>query len=271
MADAEHVSIARFARAGRVTVRALRHYHALGLLVPDTVDPITGYRSYQWSQLTDLLAITTMRGIGVPLEAVRDHLVAGAPLAQVLARERSRLEQEAARVARALAVIEMLADATALPVYDTVVVELEASPALTATGMAVGARLRADVERLVERLVRSAGDADADAPIIAEYPLELDGTFLVRAHLPVVALPPPDALEADGVAPSATPAGRYAMVTHVGPLESLTLAYHGLFESLHSSGYPVRGPVLERYVDDPSVVDPESLRTEVLHRVPDPH
>ena len=47
-------SIGEFARHGRVSVRMLRHYDAIGLLRPACVDPVTGYRSYEVSQLAEL-------------------------------------------------------------------------------------------------------------------------------------------------------------------------------------------------------------------------
>jgi len=43
--------ISDFARLGQVSVRMLRHYDALGLLVPDHVEPASGYRSYSPEQL----------------------------------------------------------------------------------------------------------------------------------------------------------------------------------------------------------------------------
>ena len=46
-------SIGEFARHGRVSVRMLRHYDAIGLLRPACVDPATGYRFYQAGQLAE--------------------------------------------------------------------------------------------------------------------------------------------------------------------------------------------------------------------------
>ena len=40
------LKIGEFSRLGRVTVRALRHYEEIGLLVPEIVDRDTGYRYY---------------------------------------------------------------------------------------------------------------------------------------------------------------------------------------------------------------------------------
>jgi hypothetical protein len=48
--------IGDFARHGRVSVRMLRHYDAIGLLQPAQGDPLTGYRSYDAGQLTQVEA-----------------------------------------------------------------------------------------------------------------------------------------------------------------------------------------------------------------------
>jgi DNA-binding transcriptional MerR regulator len=47
-------SIGEFARHGRVSVRMLRHYDAIGLLRPASVDPDSGYRFYRAGQLAEL-------------------------------------------------------------------------------------------------------------------------------------------------------------------------------------------------------------------------
>ena len=49
--------IGMFSRATLLSVKALRSYHELGLLVPTRIDPGTGYRSYAVSQLPDAEAI----------------------------------------------------------------------------------------------------------------------------------------------------------------------------------------------------------------------
>jgi DNA-binding transcriptional MerR regulator len=48
-------SIGEFARHGRVSVRMLRHYDAIGLLRPACVDPASGYRFYQAGQSRALM------------------------------------------------------------------------------------------------------------------------------------------------------------------------------------------------------------------------
>jgi DNA-binding transcriptional MerR regulator len=43
-------TIGQFSRATHLSVKALRHYDDLGLLVPAAVDPASGYRRYQAAQ-----------------------------------------------------------------------------------------------------------------------------------------------------------------------------------------------------------------------------
>lgn len=53
--------IGEFASAGRVSVRMLRHYDALGLLRPAHVDAVTGYRLYGARQLSRLNRIVALK------------------------------------------------------------------------------------------------------------------------------------------------------------------------------------------------------------------
>jgi DNA-binding transcriptional MerR regulator len=68
------LSIGDFARHGRVSVRMLRHYDAIGLLRPAYVDQVTGYRSYDAEQLSRLNRIVALKGLGFTLQQVRSIL-----------------------------------------------------------------------------------------------------------------------------------------------------------------------------------------------------
>lgn len=53
-----------------MSVKALRVYHEMGLLVPAVVDPETGYRAYSPAQLTDAAIIRLLREVGVSLQDI---------------------------------------------------------------------------------------------------------------------------------------------------------------------------------------------------------
>lgn len=71
------LNIGDFARAGGVSVRMLRHYDQLGLLIPAEVDPWTGRRRYALSQLTQLHQLVSLKGLGFTLAQVSDLLADG--------------------------------------------------------------------------------------------------------------------------------------------------------------------------------------------------
>jgi DNA-binding transcriptional MerR regulator len=58
------------ARLAQVSVRTLRHYDDLGLLKPNHVDPLTGYRYYTPDQVLRLHRILVLRDLGVPLAQI---------------------------------------------------------------------------------------------------------------------------------------------------------------------------------------------------------
>jgi DNA-binding transcriptional MerR regulator len=64
--------IGTFARIGRVSVKTLRHYDAIGLLKPDAVDESSGYRYYRPRQLRRLHRILDLKSMGFSLDVVRE-------------------------------------------------------------------------------------------------------------------------------------------------------------------------------------------------------
>jgi PPM family protein phosphatase len=69
-----------FARAARLSRKALRLYDELGLLIPARVDPDTGYRYYASAQLEQARLVAWLRRLGMPLARIR--AVTALPAAQ---------------------------------------------------------------------------------------------------------------------------------------------------------------------------------------------
>jgi PPM family protein phosphatase len=65
------LTIGAFARAARLTPKALRLYGEQGLLPPAAVDPESGYRLYDPGQLDRAWLIAQLRRIGMPLADIR--------------------------------------------------------------------------------------------------------------------------------------------------------------------------------------------------------
>jgi DNA-binding transcriptional MerR regulator len=70
------LTISQLASYAGVTVRAVRHYHAKGLL-PEPGRDHSGYRRYDAAAVVELIRIRTLAEAGVPLSRVRQLLAAG--------------------------------------------------------------------------------------------------------------------------------------------------------------------------------------------------
>jgi DNA-binding transcriptional MerR regulator len=70
----EELSIGEFARRSRLSVKALRLYDELGVLVPARVDEATGYRYYDAGQLEEARLVAMMRQLDLPLAEIKELL-----------------------------------------------------------------------------------------------------------------------------------------------------------------------------------------------------
>lgn len=104
-------TIGEVARLAGVTSRTLRHYDAIGLLVPVGVDA-GGRRRYGRAELERLQEVLLLRELGVDLGTIAEVLADGARLEHLrahLARleaERDRFDRLAAAVRRTIAALE---------------------------------------------------------------------------------------------------------------------------------------------------------------------
>ncbi len=70
----KEVSIGEFARRSRLSLKALRLYDELGVLVPSRVDQASGYRYYGTAQLDQARLVVMMRQLQLPLAAIKELL-----------------------------------------------------------------------------------------------------------------------------------------------------------------------------------------------------
>jgi DNA-binding transcriptional MerR regulator len=70
------MTIGAFARSSRLSVKALRLYESHGILRPESVDELNGYRRYRQSQLRDARLVRMLRRLDMPLADVARVLAA---------------------------------------------------------------------------------------------------------------------------------------------------------------------------------------------------
>ena len=111
------LTIGQLAAYAGVTVRAVRHYHQIGLL-PEPERDASGYRRYGATAVVSLIKIRTLASAGVPLSEIGQMLEAGAPaFAEAVHRIDSQLRDEIERLETSRKQIAQLAagDSLVLP------------------------------------------------------------------------------------------------------------------------------------------------------------
>ncbi len=244
--------IGEFARLARLTVKAVRHYDAEGLLVPASVDPHSGYRYYRAEQVRTAMTIALLRGLDVPLPVVREVLSApdDAGVAAVLAEQRERVAADLARREQSLRTLDALRKAPERVPYAVTIAERAPVRLEGLTGRVRAAALDEDTGALCRAVLRK-GLGAGRAPLVAVFPLDLVDEFDVLVGVPAAG------------GSGALPGGAWASTLHVGPYPQLPLAYTALLEHVREHGHRPAGSVAETYLTDPSTAEPEELVTRV--------
>ncbi|WP_433045712.1 MerR family transcriptional regulator [Dactylosporangium sp. CS-033363] len=259
------VQIGEFSRLCHLSAKTLRYYHDIGLLVPADVDPDTGHRRYEPSQVGDAHLIRRLRGLDMPLAEIRTVLAAPGSRADALTRHLDRMEAELARTRDVVASLRRLLDATP-PI--TVLYRSHAPvPALHIAGRVaregVAAWCGSSFGELFGTL--AALGADPAGPAGCTYSTE----FFEQDEGEVVAFVPvlPGALdgELDGDARAMVlPGRRYAVAVHAGPFSDCDLTYGALGAHVAEHDKALPEPIVEQYLVGPQHTDdPDRYRTEV--------
>ncbi|RKR87574.1 DNA-binding transcriptional MerR regulator [Micromonospora pisi] len=199
-------SIGDFAKVGRVSVRMLRHYDAIGLLRPAVVDPTNGYRFYHADQLRRLNRVIALKDLGFTLQqvqAVLDDQLDVEELRGMLRLQRAelaaRLAADAARLTGIEARLRMIENEGHMHTEDVVLKKI--APVRVAELSAVAASYEAaDIGPVIQplypeviRRVDAAGVAMI-GPSVAYYepaPGEPGEAVVVHAGVAVAVAPQP--------------------------------------------------------------------------------
>jgi DNA-binding transcriptional MerR regulator len=261
--------IGDFARASWLSVKALRAYHEMGLLVPAEVDPRTGYRSYSGGQLVEAAVIRRLRQLDVPLESIRAVIDARDPAVtqKVLADHALVLEERLAALQRTIDDLHLAVDSpdTHTPVHRR---HEQSRIVLTCAGTVREDEFDGFLARSRALLLDAAA---VNGAVVAGsfggcYPPPRDDDAQdVVAFLPVEVAPlVPAAFRSAGVQVGDLPASDVAVLVHVGGYDTLEDSYRILGMWVAAHGEPADMPVREIYVVGEAEADaPDEYRTEI--------
>src|SRR5262249_11465645 len=105
-------TIGEFSRATALTIKTLRFYHQEGILIPSRVDPETGYRYYDESDLETARVVTYLRSLDVPLIEVKEILrtAEDSAVADALDRHRKAIEERMRHYRRVIRSLQEFVD-----------------------------------------------------------------------------------------------------------------------------------------------------------------
>ncbi|MFJ6934507.1 MerR family transcriptional regulator [Streptomyces sp. NPDC101132] len=264
-------TIGDFARHGRVSVRMLRHYDAIGLLPPARVDPFTGYRSYEAAQLSRLNRVIALKDLGFTLEQVRlilDEMVGPDELRGMLRLRRAELAEAqaaaAARLAQVEARLRTIESEGRMDTHDVVVKRIEAVRVAELSATAenfdpdrIGPVVGPLFDELCRRLER-AGVTPA-GPAVAYYDDAPEGGEAVRVH---AALPVGSSVSGGDFDLVDLPAvERAATLVHRGAMDEVLPTAQALAAWIDTQGHRSAGYARELYLECPD--DPRQWVTEL--------
>ena len=260
------LSIGDFSRMTYLSVKALRHYHDVGVLEPAEIDPSSGYRFYLPSQVGLAQMIRRLRDLGMPLDEVRTILQAPDPQTRdaTLVAHLQRMEEQLAQTQQTVASLRALLQQP----DDRLVVEQRVIPATAALAVVehvTGEEAVAwwmDAFALLHRTV-SAQPARRNGPDGALFPAEFfeEEAGQITAFVPVeneVAAEIPSR-----VTPVVIPQITAAVTVHDGPFGDLDRTYGALGTWVLERAAGAAGPIREYYLPTGDADDLLAHTTEV--------
>jgi DNA-binding transcriptional MerR regulator len=255
-------TIGDFARVGRVSVRMLRHYDAIGLLRPADVDRVTGYRSYAVDQLARLNRLIALKDLGFTLDQVGtilDDTIDVDQLRGMLRLRRAELQDQIAadtarlaRVEARLRVIEKEDALSSQAMGSSDEVQIKSVPAVRVAELSapVGGFepqfITPVLVPLFDQLMGRLGEAQIDcvaAPIAYyEDAPDRDG-LVVHAAAPIA-----DDAAPDDLTVTELPEITAATIIHRGPMDQVMPTIQTLAHWIGAHGYRSTGYNREVYL-----------------------
>jgi len=262
--------IGDFSKLSRVSVKTLRYYDEMGLLNPTCVDTFTGYRLYEYSQLSVLHRILALKDLGFSLEEIGRLLDDGLSVEQMRGmlklREteaRQRVREEAERLERIGARLRQIEQEDGMSKYDVVIKSVEEIKVASVrdvvpTPPEQGGLWQELGDYLAEKHVRPSGvcftlyhddeykEHDWDLEVCE--PIDADPGESTRVK--VRTLPAVNSL---------------ACAIHNGPFVTIGEAYNAIGKWITDNGYRIVGPCREVYLHEAeniSQTDPNTV-TEI--------
>jgi DNA-binding transcriptional MerR regulator/effector-binding domain-containing protein len=262
------LSIGEFSHVAHLTIKALRHYHDQGLLVPELVDEETGYRYYGPGSLERARAIQALKEMGFSLAEIAtllaeaaDDADLGAALARKVAQIETEIKEQKLMQKRIREFLDFLKESEE-PAYAGEIIAEEQVPEMLVLGLRHQGSYQ-EIGRLIGMVFRKAGRHAAGGPFCLYY----DGEYKEDGADFEVCVPARARVGIEGLDCRTLAGGRAFTLIHNGSYETLGTSYAKLFEHLRKAGASLELPIRETYLKGPGIIirgDPARYRTRLM-------
>lgn len=259
------LSIGEFSNICKLSIKTLRYYSEIGLVIPDQINPQTGYRYYSVNQLERVLFINRLKSYNFSLERIKNIINSSdnndSIIDELLAKkydfERSIQEAES-RVKQLLNDIDNLKKGKTIMSYlDNIDVKLAEFPRINILYIRKKinkANMALEYQKCFNKLLNkiiSEKLTVLSKPMVMfhsdnfnEDGLETEFAIQVKEHITGTRdFDPKLCLKS----------------THKGSYSELSSIYTRLLNHAENEGYKLTSALFEIYVTDPSQVDDENL------------
>jgi DNA-binding transcriptional MerR regulator/effector-binding domain-containing protein len=258
------LSIGDFSRMSHLSIKALRHYHDVGLLPPAEIDSQSGYRYYAPDQVATAQVIRRFRDLDMPVDEIKAVLIAPDPSSrnEVIVNHLERMQAQLKETEATVTSLRSLLD----PGPTSLTIEYRSVPETPA--LAVADRVKAedalewwnssfdDIYDTASRLgLEPVGAGGALFP--AEF-YEVEEADLV-VFVSLAEIPPESSARS---VPYTVPAAELAVATHRGAFDDIDRTYGTLGLHVAEQSIGVVGPMREYYL-----VTGRDTAVEADHRI----
>lgn len=262
------LSIGEFSRAAMLTVKTLRYYHELGILVPARIDDFSGYRYYDSSALERAAAIGRLKEIGFSLSEIKSILEEchedeelSVFVEKKLGQIRKRLTEYEEMKSRLLVIEKSIKESKSMKKTGFKINEIELADKIICSIRYKGQY--EDVGQYLGLLYKKAGRYVKGKPFCLYH----DGEYKESGADVEVCLEVNKELQIEGINCRILKGGRAVALIHQGPYGTQGISYGRLFDYCNERGLKPTIPGREVYLKGPGMIfkgNPEKYLTELI-------
>ena len=261
------LSIGEFSRISGLTIKALRFYHEQSLLIPERIDPGSGYRFYSPDQAETARLICGLRDLQFPVRQIREiidqaddetDLLDALQQKRIAVSERIAADRETHRQLTQL--ISDIRKTRRLMNSQTFAIEQKSVPSIQIAAL----RMHAPYQQCgdgFKKLGRAFGRHICGKAMLLCYDEEYREVANYEVAMPVRGGASHDEFEVREL-----PACTCLSLVHKGPYDSLSRSYEKLVAHAKASGVTIERPTREVYLKGPGMIfrgNPDNYLTEI--------